>query len=116
MRIADGENPLDGTSVHPESYEAAEKLLKKQGYKYEQLIRNEWLEPILKKYKFSSYEDLLNVIGFGEISAQKIINILKEEYIKSVSGSKEAELLAKIDSSKNKKEKVVHFSYKEKIQ
>ncbi len=31
MRILDGENPLDGTSVHPESYEAAEKLLDKLG-------------------------------------------------------------------------------------
>ncbi len=31
MRILDGENPLDATSVHPESYEAAEKLLDKLG-------------------------------------------------------------------------------------
>ena len=32
MRIQGGKNPLDATAVHPESYEAAEKLLKKQGY------------------------------------------------------------------------------------
>ena len=32
MRIRDGENPLDGTGVHPESYEAAKGLLQKQGY------------------------------------------------------------------------------------
>lgn len=31
MRITDGDNPLDATSVHPESYEAAEKLLDKMG-------------------------------------------------------------------------------------
>ena len=31
MRILDGDNPLDATSVHPESYEAAEKLLQKLG-------------------------------------------------------------------------------------
>ncbi len=31
MRITDGDNPLDATSVHPESYEATEKLLKKLG-------------------------------------------------------------------------------------
>ena len=31
MRIADGDNPLDATSVHPESYEAAMKLLEKLG-------------------------------------------------------------------------------------
>ncbi|MCB5939939.1 helix-hairpin-helix domain-containing protein, partial [Lachnospiraceae bacterium 210521-DFI.3.107] len=37
MRIQGGENPLDGTAVHPESYDAAEKLLKKQGYKPEDI-------------------------------------------------------------------------------
>lgn len=31
MRISDGKNPLDATSVHPESYEAAKKLLEKMG-------------------------------------------------------------------------------------
>ena len=31
MRIADGDNPLDATSVHPESYEAAKKLLDRMG-------------------------------------------------------------------------------------
>lgn len=31
MRITDGDNPLDATSVHPESYEAAKKLLEKLG-------------------------------------------------------------------------------------
>ncbi|MDE5588476.1 MAG: RNA-binding transcriptional accessory protein [Acetatifactor sp.] len=31
MRILDGDNPLDATSVHPESYEAAMKLLEKLG-------------------------------------------------------------------------------------
>lgn len=31
MRITDGDNPLDATSVHPESYEAAMKLLDKMG-------------------------------------------------------------------------------------
>ncbi len=31
LRIADGDNPLDATSVHPESYDAAKKLLEKLG-------------------------------------------------------------------------------------
>ena len=90
--------------------EIIEREIKKQGYKYDQLIKTEWLEPILRKYKFSAYEDLLNVIGFGDISAQKIVNILKEEYVKSISGSKEEELLAKMESAKNKKEKTKQTS------
>lgn len=83
--------------------EIIERELKKQGFRHEQLFKAEWLEPILKKYKFTSYDDLLNVIGFGELSAQKIVNMLKEEYQKSVSGSKEEELLAKLEASKNPK-------------
>lgn len=35
--ISDGENPLDKTAVHPETYEIAEKLLKKLGYTIEDL-------------------------------------------------------------------------------
>ena len=35
LRILDGDNPLDATSVHPESYEAAEKLLAKLGLSME---------------------------------------------------------------------------------
>ena len=40
MRIQGGKNPLDATAVHPESYEAAEKLLKKQGYKAEDITNH----------------------------------------------------------------------------
>ena len=32
MRISGGDNPLDATSIHPESYEAAGKLLEELGY------------------------------------------------------------------------------------
>lgn len=37
LRINDGENPLDSTSVHPESYEAAEKLLQSLGFELEDI-------------------------------------------------------------------------------
>ncbi|SFR73507.1 Tex family protein [Anaeromicropila populeti] len=37
MRIVEGKNPLDATSVHPESYDAAKKLLDKLGYKLEDI-------------------------------------------------------------------------------
>lgn len=37
LRISDGENPLDKTAVHPETYEAAEKLLNELGYTIEDL-------------------------------------------------------------------------------
>lgn len=37
LRISDGDNPLDKTAVHPESYEIAGKLLKKLGYTIQDL-------------------------------------------------------------------------------
>ena len=40
MRIQGGTNPLDSTGVHPESYEAAEKLLKRQGFKPEDITEH----------------------------------------------------------------------------
>ena len=38
MRITDGKDPLDSTSVHPESYKAAEALIKKLGFEKGQLV------------------------------------------------------------------------------
>ena len=35
LRITDGDNPLDATSVHPESYEAAERLMERMGLSME---------------------------------------------------------------------------------
>lgn len=39
MRIADGKNPLDSTSVHPESYKVAETMLEKLGIDKKEIIK-----------------------------------------------------------------------------
>lgn len=39
LRISDGKNPLDGTSVHPESYKSAEAILQKLGIDKEELAK-----------------------------------------------------------------------------
>ena len=53
LRIQNGKNPLDTTSVHPESYEAAEKLLKKQGFTTEDICAGKLagLSLTIKDYK-----------------------------------------------------------------
>ena len=53
MRIQGGDNPLDSTGVHPESYEAAQKLLKKQGFTPEDVAehRLSGLSLTIKDYK-----------------------------------------------------------------
>ena len=48
MRITDGDNPLDATSVHPESYEAALKLMEKLGITMED-VKAAWKAAPIKK-------------------------------------------------------------------
>ena len=75
MRIADGENPLDGTSVHPESYEAAEKLLKKQGFRPED-IRGGKLTGLSLTIK--DYKALAKELEIGEITLRDIVKELEK--------------------------------------
>ena len=75
MRIQGGENPLDGTGVHPESYEAAEKLLKKQGYTPEDIVGGNLtgLSLTIKDYK-----KLAEELGIGEITLRDIVKELEK--------------------------------------
>lgn len=75
MRIAGGENPLDGTSVHPESYEAARQLLKKLGYQEEELKRG-GLTGISRK--IADYRKMAEEIGVGELTLKDIAGELEK--------------------------------------
>lgn len=72
LRILNGKNPLDATSVHPESYDAAKKLLNSLGYTTEDVASNN-LAGISKKVKNASA--LAEELGIGEIT---LMDILKE--------------------------------------
>ena len=75
MRINGGKNPLDNTSVHPESYDAAEALLKKLGYKPEDLREGKLvgLSLLVKDYKKLSDE-----LSVGEITLRDIVKELEK--------------------------------------
>lgn len=75
MRIQGGKNPLDGTSVHPESYGAAEKLLEKQGFAAEDITAGKLvgLSRTIKDYKKLSEE-----LGVGEITLRDIVKELEK--------------------------------------
>lgn len=75
MRIQNGDNPLDGTSVHPESYEAVEKLLKKQGFSTED-IRGGKLTGLSLTIK--DYGKLAGELGVGEITLRDIVKELEK--------------------------------------
>jgi uncharacterized protein len=75
MRIQSGKNPLDGTSVHPESYEAAKKLLTKLGYEPAQLIHG-GLSGLSKK--IVDYKSLASELEIGEITLRDIAKELEK--------------------------------------
>ena len=75
MRIQNGTNPLDGTSVHPESYEAAEKLLKKQGFSLEDISGGKLTGLSLT---IKDYARLAGELEIGEITLRDIVKELEK--------------------------------------
>lgn len=75
MRIQNGDNPLDATSVHPESYEAAEKLLEKQGFSIED-IRGGKLTGLSLTIK--DYSRIAKELGVGEITLRDMVKELEK--------------------------------------
>jgi uncharacterized protein len=75
MRITDGKNPLDNTSVHPESYEAAEKLLTKLGFD-KNALREGKLTGITKMVR--DYKKTAEELGIGEMTLRDITKELEK--------------------------------------
>ncbi len=75
MRIQGGKNPLDATGVHPESYEAATKLLEKQGFSLDD-IRNGNLTGLSLTIK--DYKKLAEELEIGEITLRDIVKELEK--------------------------------------
>ena len=75
MRITGGTNPLDATSVHPESYEAASRLLEKLGYSAEDIAGGK-LEGLGRQIK--DYKKLAAELEIGEITLRDIVKELEK--------------------------------------
>jgi len=75
MRIQAGKNPLDATSVHPESYEAAEQLIKRLGYQTADITGGN-LTGISKKVH--DYKQLAEELEVGEITLKDIVKELEK--------------------------------------
>ena len=75
LRILDGKNVLDATSVHPESYEATEQLLEKLGYE-KGTWKPDQLSGISKKVK--DKKKLASELGIGELTLTDILSELEK--------------------------------------
>ena len=75
MRISGGSEPLDATSVHPESYEAARKLLVRMGFTPED-IGGAGLSGLGKK--IGDYKKMAADLDIGEITLRDIVKELEK--------------------------------------
>lgn len=75
LRIPDGDNVLDNTSVHPESYAAVEKLLKIMGYTLED-VRQRKLSKLKEEVEKKGISNIAQEVGVGVPTLRDIINEL----------------------------------------
>lgn len=75
LRIMDGKNPLDATSVHPESYTAAKELLTKLGYTTADITAHK-LTGIMKK--ISDKKAMAESLGVGVLTLEDMVKELEK--------------------------------------
>ena len=75
MRISDGDNPLDATGVHPESYEAAGKMVELLGYDINSITSGELIG---LRGKVKSIKEMSEKLGIGEMTLEDIIKELEK--------------------------------------
>ena len=75
MRIQDGDNPLDATSVHPESYEVAKKLLEIMGYDINSITTGELIG---LRSQIKDIHEMAQKLDVGEITLDDIIKELEK--------------------------------------
>lgn len=78
IRIYDGDNPLEVTAVHPESYEIAENLLKEIGCKKQDLRDKEGLKTIKEKLANINIKEASKKLNTSEITLKDIIEELSK--------------------------------------
>ena len=76
LRIFDGENPLEITAVHPESYEATEKLLANLGFNKTDLKDREKIDELRQKLKSVDVAKTAKELEIGEMTLADIISEL----------------------------------------
>lgn len=75
LRVSGGDQPLDATGVHPETYQETERLLRKLGYAAKELSK-EGFQGISQK--ISDYRQLSDDLGIGEITLKDIVKELEK--------------------------------------
>ena len=77
MRITDSKNPLDNTSVHPESYDVCKKLLERIGYSLND-IKDKSISDIDSKIEAIGIDKLSEELEIGVVTLKDIISEIKK--------------------------------------
>ncbi|MFR9240844.1 MAG: Tex family protein [Clostridium baratii] len=77
LRVMESKNPLDNTSVHPESYDAATKLIEMLGYTMDDL-KNKKLDDIENRVKNIGLNNISKELEIGELTLKDIIKELQK--------------------------------------
>ena len=80
-----------------------EKEIKRQSLSSLNLMRTEYMDPLIKRYGFRSHDDMYSAIGFGGMPVNKVISRLKEEYRKDSATSNEIVVSDVVTASSGKK-------------
>lgn len=83
--------------------ELIEKEIKRIGLTHSELFKNQYLDPMLDRYKYKNLEDMYAAVGFGANSAVKIIARVLQEYRKEHEEENIEEKLEQLNKTKNKK-------------
>ena len=78
LRILDGDNPLEITAVHPESYEATEKILESLGFDKKDLKDKDKIEELRNRLKSVNIEKTAKELEIGEMTLTDIIEELSK--------------------------------------
>ena len=83
-----------------------DKEIKKIGMSHSDLFKPEWIQAVLKRYNYSTQDDMFASIGFGAISPNKILTRLLEEYKKEHEEDTIEEKIQELVETKEKVNKV----------
>ena len=82
--------------------EALERELKRIGYSHEELFKDEYIKPVLNRYKYKNLEEMYAAIGFGAMSSVKIISRMLHEYREEHKEENIEEKLEELTKKQNK--------------
>ena len=81
-----------------------EKEIKRIGISYSELFKNQYVEPMLDRYKYKNLDEMYLAVGFGSNSAVKIISRILQEYRKEHEEENIEEKIKKLNKSNEKKQ------------